>query len=74
MIAARHGLFLPIVVLALTLVGCAEPDLELPPVLEESDHLVLRGDEEVCGGTFAEMEARVLAVQSLFHAPSSRVT
>lgn len=52
--------------------GCqSEP--ELPPVIEASEHLVLRGESEVCAGTFDEMEARVLAVQDLFEISATRV-
>lgn len=53
--------------------GC-EAELELPPVIESSEHLVLRGEEDVCAGTFDEMEARILAVQDIFGAPAAQVS
>lgn len=52
--------------------GC-QPELELPPVIEASEHLILRGEDEVCAGTFDETEARVIAVQGLFEVPDTQV-
>jgi hypothetical protein len=59
--------------LAMLAIGC-QTDLEIPPIIEASDHLVLRGYEPVCTGTFGEMEARVVAIQELFDAPPVQVT
>jgi hypothetical protein len=52
--------------------GC-QSELELPPVIEASEHLVLRGEDEVCAGTFDETEARVIVVQDLFEVPATQV-
>ena len=52
--------------------GC-QSEFELPPVIEASEHLILRGEDEVCAGTFDETEARVVAVQDLFEVPATRV-
>jgi hypothetical protein len=52
--------------------GC-ETESELPPIIASSEHLILRGEGDVCAGTFSGMESRVLAVQELFDAPAVRV-
>jgi hypothetical protein len=41
---------------------------EAPPVIQQSEHLILRGppDLEVCGGTFSKMESEVMLIRALF--------
>jgi hypothetical protein len=62
-----------LVVLVSPLVLGCETELELPPVIEASEHLILRGEDDVCAGTFVELEDRVLAVQEAFGAPAVAV-
>jgi hypothetical protein len=56
---------------ALLLLAACTEEVELPPIRDRSDSLVLRtpSDLPVCAGTFDAMEAEVLQIQEMFGSP-----
>jgi hypothetical protein len=64
---ATHFWSKRLLALALLLSACSD-DVELPPIREQSEWLVLRAptDLQICAETFARMEAEVMQISEMF--------